>query len=229
MKYWRCVFILCVLGMTALLAQYQNQSQSSPVPTLSFDLYWEAATPQNYTITVDALGAAHYVSRNPTRAAAGAEPDDPEYDLHFTISGPSRDRIFNLAQELNYFQGQFDYKQHRIANTGAKTLHYQDATRDNSTTYNWSENKSIQELTRLFQGISNTLQFGEKLKFKKRFDKLGLEKELKGMEDLAQNQDLAELQIIAPVLQNIADDTSVLHVARERARRLLAQAGPSKD
>lgn len=226
MKYWRCILILCLLGITALLGQDQNQPQNASVPTVSFDLYWEAATPQNYTITVDAMGASHYVSRNPTRAAQ----DNPEeYDLHFTMSGPSRDRVFNLTRELNYFQGQFDYKQHKIANTGTKTLHYTDATRDNSTSYNWSENKSIQELTRLFQGISNTLQSGERLKFKKRFDKLGLEKELKGMEDLSQNKDLAELQIIAPILQNIADDTSVLHVARERAKRLLAQAGQGKD
>lgn len=226
MKYWRCIFIPCLLGITALLGQVQNQPQNASVPIVSFDLYWEAATPQNYTVTVDAMGASHYVSRNPTRAAQ----DGPEeYDLHFTMSGPSRDRVFNLVRELNYFQGQFDYKQHKIANTGAKTLHYTDATRDNSTSYNWSENKSIQELTRLFQGISNTLQSGERLKFKKRFDKLGLEKELKGMEDLAQNKDLAELQIIAPILQNIADDSSVLHVARERAKRLLALAGQSKD
>ena len=49
------------------------------------------------------------------------------------------------------------------------------------------------------------------------------------MEALAQNKDLAELQVIAPILQNIANDTSVLHVARERAQRLLAGAGLRKD
>ena len=57
-----------------------------------------------------------------------------------------------------------------------------------------------------------------------RFDKLGLEDELKGMEDAAESHNLAELQIIAPTLESIADDTTVLNIARQRAKRLLAKA-----
>ena len=57
-----------------------------------------------------------------------------------------------------------------------------------------------------------------------RFDKLGLEDELKGMENAAENHNLAELQIIAPTLKSIADDTTVLNIARQRAKRLLAKA-----
>ena len=57
-----------------------------------------------------------------------------------------------------------------------------------------------------------------------RFDKLGLEDELKGMEDAAESHNLAELQIIAPTLKSIADDTTVLNIARQRAKRLLAKA-----
>jgi hypothetical protein len=44
------------------------------------------------------------------------------------------------------------------------------------------------------------------------------------MEEMAQNQSLAEIQVIAPLLQNIANDSSVLNIARQRARRLLANA-----
>jgi len=231
MKHRCCIAMVCLLAISALPAQDQNQPPNPAIPTVTFELFWEQATPQSYTITVDGMGAAHYVSRNPTRASAPitAPTYDPEYDTLFTMSGKSRERIFELARELDYFHGDFDYRQHKIANTGTKTLRYADAVRNFSTSYNWSENKSIQELTNLFQGISNTLQYGQRLQFKKRFDKLGLEAELKTMEAQAQNKELAELQVIAPVLQNIADDTSVLHIARERAKRLLAQAGQAKD
>jgi hypothetical protein len=57
-----------------------------------------------------------------------------------------------------------------------------------------------------------------------RFDKLGLEDELKGMENAAESHNLAELQIIAPTLKSIADDTTVLNIARQRAKKLLAKA-----
>ena len=55
-------------------------------------------------------------------------------------------------------------------------------------------------------------------------DKLGLEDELKGMESAQASHNLVQLQIIASTLESIADDTSVLHIARQRAKRLLAKA-----
>ena len=130
------------------------------------------------------------------------------------------------AKTLNYFNGNFDIK-HKVAFTGTKTMIYADPARYFKTSYNYSENKDIEELTRLFQGISNTIEHGRKLQFVRRFDKLGLEKELKGMEEMARNGYLAEIQIIAPTLQNIANDSSVLHIARERAQRLLQNLNSS--
>ncbi len=125
------------------------------------------------------------------------------------MSDGNRDRLFGTAKKLNFFQGDYDFKQHRVANTGRKTLSYDDAGHHTQTVYNWSENKEIQQVTRLFQGISKTIEHGRKLVFLKRFDKLGLDKELHGMEDDAQNQYLAELEIIAPTLRNIENDPTV--------------------
>jgi hypothetical protein len=44
------------------------------------------------------------------------------------------------------------------------------------------------------------------------------------MEDAAESHNLAEVQIIAPTLKSIQDDTKVLNIARQRAKRLLAKA-----
>ncbi|HEY6249816.1 MAG TPA: hypothetical protein VI685_07625 [Candidatus Angelobacter sp.] len=209
--------------MTAF-AQDQNQPLNPTEPTITFDLYWQAATPQNYTIKVESSGKAKYVSRNPTRPAEGSEDArDPDYEVEFLLSPASRDRLFTLAKDSDYFHGDFEYK-HKVAHTGKKTLTYADPARHFQTTYNFSENKDIDQITKLFQGISNTIEHGRKLQFMRRFDKLSLDTELKGMEDMAQNGYLAEIQIIAPLLQNLANDSSILHMARQRAQRLLAGA-----
>jgi len=44
------------------------------------------------------------------------------------------------------------------------------------------------------------------------------------MEDAAQSHNLAELQVIAPTLKSIAEDATVLNIARQRAKKLLAKA-----
>lgn len=214
-------------------SQPQNvaaQEQSAPgvpvTPVITFDLNWEAATPQNYTITMDANGKAQYVSRSPTRTPEGSTEPDPDYLLEFTMSAASRDRILQLAKELNYFNGNFDFTQHKVANTGRKTLTYADSARSFHTTFNWSENKAIEQITKIFQGISNTIEHGRKLQFMRRFDKLGLAAELKAMETMSKADYLAEVQIIAPILQSIADDSSILHIARQSAGRLLMVLNP---
>ena len=60
--------------------------------------------------------------------------------------------------------------------------------------------------------------------FLRRFNKLGLEEELKAMESAAESHSLAELQIVVPTLESIADDPAILNIARQRAKRLLAKA-----
>ena len=44
------------------------------------------------------------------------------------------------------------------------------------------------------------------------------------MEAAADSHNLAELQIIQPTLQSIAEDSTILNIARQRAKRLLAKA-----
>ena len=94
-----------------------------------------------------------------------------------------------------------------MANTGHKTLTYADPVRYFETTFNFSDHKAVDDLARLFQAISNTIEFGRKLEFKHKYDKLGLEGDLKAMEDAMECHNLAELQVIAPTLRSIADDS----------------------
>ena len=220
MKRTGLIVFLLTLAPLALLGQ--DAPQNPTLPTITFDRVWEAYKPQNVTITVQSTGSARYVSRNPfTPPEPGADPD---YTLDFTLSSRNQKKLFDDAREANYFNGDFGYKKHAVASTGKKTLTYSDPVRRFTTTYDYSENKAIEEITNLFSGISNTIEHGRKLVYLHRFDKLGLEDELKGMEDAAQSHNLAELQIIAPTLKSIAEDTTVLNIARQRAKKLLAKA-----
>ena len=138
----------------------------------------------------------------------------------------NRQRIFALARQAGYFNGNFDFSKHKVAQTGIKTLAYEDASRHYQTTYNWSQNPAISELNSIFMAISNTLESGRRLSYLMRFDKLGLEKELKGMEQAAAAGELRELAAIAPTLEQLASDDSYMHIVQERARHLLKLANP---
>lgn len=204
-----------------LMAQNANQDRTPPVPTITYDSYWQAARPQNVTITVKSDGVTTYLSRNPDAPAGADRAQDPDYHVEFTMSPANRNKIFRLAEKANYFHGDFDFRKHAMANTGRKTLTYADIQRHFQTVYNYSDNKPIQEITAIFQNIATTLEHGRKMAFMHKYDKLGLDAELKTADGDAQNHQLAEVQAIAPVLQSIADDPTVLNIARQRARHIL--------
>jgi hypothetical protein len=225
--------VACVLfALPGGGAAQNSTSLNPPIPTVTFERYWEAVKPQDYVITVQSTGNTTYLSRNPSlppeQAATPAEAHeaalDPNYQIQFLMSEANRARVFKLAEQANFFNGNFDYTKHAMANTGRKTLTYADISRHYQTVYNYSQNKAIEELTELFQNISTTLEFGRKLAFTYKYDKLGLDADLAAMEDAAQGHNLAELQVIAPVLQQIADDPTVLNIARQKAKKILGSA-----
>lgn len=233
MKRGGVIFLWLLLPAVSLLTGQtlpaQNSEQNSaavgrqssvPAPSITFDRFWSNFTPQSVTMTVSANGAGKYSSRNPEKT--GDDVDD--FQMDFTVSPAARDKLFRYTKEASYFDGDFTFKKHVVASTGKKTLSYSDPARHFSTTYDYSENKAIQEITNILSGISNTIEHGRKLVFLRRFDKLGLEEELKAMENAAESHNLAELQIIQPTLESIAQDSTVLNIARQRAKKLVAKA-----
>lgn len=137
------------------------------------------------------------------------------------MSAANRQKVFELAQKLHYFQGDYDSNLKHVAQTGKKTLQYQSSQANGSTTYNYSQNPDVQQLTNLFTGIAMTIDFGRKLAYQYRYDKLGMDERLKQLEDLQASHGVEELQIIAPMLRQIWKDPNLMNISRESARRLL--------
>ena len=215
---WMWVSILVVLpvALPAQVPSLHPQQTFTPEPIVSFSLELAGAVPPYYSISVESTGNASYRSSS----IPGDMEGDP-YITKFVISQAARSRIFDLAKKLHYFKGDYEYHKGHLANTGAKILYYTDEKTNNSTTYNYSSNQDIQELTKLFQGISTTLEFGRRLQYYYNHQKLGLDDELKRMDQMADEGQLGELQAVAPILQKIADDQQVMHIDKQHARHLL--------
>lgn len=191
--------------------------------TVTFSLDFPGSDPEHYSVSVQSDGRAHYECS----AKISAESEDREtYQSEFNFSDVTRARVFDLAAQAHYFSGKIDSGNHKLANTGAKKLTYKESQREFTADYNFSPQPAVQQLTALFQGVAATLEFGRRLTHNHRYQKLALDEELKQMEDEARRGDLAEMQAVKPILQEIYDDSSVLNVVRARAQRIMAM-GPA--
>ena len=212
-----CSLCLLVASTFCLAADSQQ-----PAASVSFSLDFPGSDPSHYEIVIANNGEGSYTSNG--KFDEKSDPADPA-PLTFTVSGNIRAQIFDLAKRAHYFTGKVDSGRKNIANTGAKTLAYKDASHTSQATYNYSALPPVEQLTSIFQNLSTTMEFGRRLIYLHKYEKLALDDQLKRMEELQREDGLGDVQAIAPVLKEIANDSSVMNVSRARALRLLASAG----
>jgi hypothetical protein len=186
--------------------------------TVTFSLDFPNSSPEHYSFSVQSDGHAKYESSG--RISADSD-ERSSFDTDFIFSDATRARIFGLAAQAHYFSGKIDSGSKKLAFTGAKKLTYKDGQRNTTAEYNFSPVTAVQQLTALFQAVGATLEYGRRLTYFHHYQKLALDDELKRMEDQARRGDLAEIQALKPVLEEIYEDNSVINVVRARAHRIM--------
>ena len=185
---------------------------------VTFTLDFPQSVPDHYSFSVSADGHASYDSTG--KLTPDSDPGDPFHE-DFLLSSDTCKRIFDLTTKAKYFEGDIDSGKRNLASTGAKVLTYSNGSQKTKATYNYSPNPAVQQLTAIFQNMSTTMEFGRRLDYFHRHQKLALEDELKRMEQMSREKNLEEVSAVAPILHIIVADKSVLNVTRARAQRLL--------
>jgi hypothetical protein len=212
--------LVCLLLLSSALACSQTEAQAPAA--VSFTLDFPNSQPEHYSIRVQSDGSGRYQSSG--RLSADSD-EIGSFDLDFTVTAETRQKIFDLAAKAGYFRKDVDSHHKGIAFSGKKTLSYKDAQRSGESVYNYSSNPAVQELTSLMQNLSSTLEFGHRLQYDHQYQKLALDEELKRMEEMARSNQLVEVTAIQPILDQIIADQSVINITRARAQRLLEGAG----
>jgi hypothetical protein len=206
------------LSLLTIALLWTTSSWAAELATVTFSLDFPNSVPEHYTISVASDGQAHYSC---TARISDQSEDRDNYSSDFTVSDATRARIFELASQARYFSGKIDSGNRKVAFTGKKKLVYAAGQRTNSGEYNYSSVAAVQQLTTLFQDMEATLEFGRRITYEHRYQKLALDDELKSMEDAARSGSLAELMAVKPILQKVYDDPSVMNMTRARALRIM--------
>src|SRR5437868_2215716 len=100
-----------------LQADYSTQTSR---PTITFTLDWPSAQPPHYKLVLASDGAAEYASHLSSSSAAIPAADatntasdsaiEESFTTRFAVSAAIRQRIFTLAQQANFFNGNFNYE-----------------------------------------------------------------------------------------------------------------------
>lgn len=138
----------------------------------------------------------------------------------FQVSGVLRAKMFELASQLNHFQGQ-DLDVHRkIANLGEKTFRWEQGSEQHETKFNYTLNSAAAQLLQIFEGLARQQEHVTLLQRRMRYDRLGVYDALLQFETDYNRSMLPEPQRVLPMLDQIAGDSHFVDIARQRARNL---------
>ena len=227
---------MCSAGVVAMVCSVAVGQEAAPAPKptlkveakrqVSFTFDRKGVLVGHYTLIVHEDGSGVYEGNEIPSATAYGHPADSSavpFQHKITISQATSQKIFSATERLNRFGVPCASKLKNIADTGTKTLKYEGQDGAGSCTYNFSENKDVQSLTEIFQGIAETLDTGRRLDQLHRFDRLGLDAAMKSLSDEVSAGRALEIGTIAGSLKSIASDTDVMARVRSRASALLNQ------
>ncbi len=145
--------------------------------------------------------------------------DDPG-SSPFEVGSALRAKMFELAGQLNNFQGQ-DLDVHRkIANLGEKTFRWEQGATVHEVVFNYTLNSPASQLLQIFEGLARQQELVMLLERRMKYDRLGINDALLQFESDFNRNLLPEPQRALPALDQIAGDSRFVEIGRQRARAL---------
>jgi hypothetical protein len=198
-------------ALAMLLLTVPAIAQQQPTVTLEFS--FPQSQPSQYRLSIARSGEA--VFEEP------ANDKQEPFHSEFRLPSSQTEQIFAAAKDLRFFDADYEYKKHKVANTGEKKLTYAGDGATHSTTFHFSENQRVTQLTAQLQGIAATQDFARKAAFDRRYDKLALDGDVKAFANAVKSGLATNIETIRPTLESLANDPAVLNTVRQRATQLL--------
>jgi len=212
------IWIACAAVLLPVFAKGRGHAQ-----TLSFKLDRVGSPPTQYTIHVEeSSGRGMYRAESP-KPAGTAEQVAPPAEISLVVGTATLKKL--LAAIPLVESGRCETHMKKIAQTGVKVLRYERDGKVSECTYNYSDDERVNTATSQFEAIGETMQYGDRLAAKLRFDRLGLDTEVDGLQSAIAEGRAVDVGNISPVLQAIENDDRVMDRVRRKVARVLVSAG----
>jgi hypothetical protein len=192
----------------AILLLAAISAWAADLPRLSFSKSFPGSSPAYFLIIVDRNGDAFY-----------NESEDPDNAEKLQLEPPVLNQMFALADKLDHFKKPIESGL-KVANTGLKTLRWENGAEKSETKYNYSTLEDARVLGDYFERIGECTRVIVGLKRAIRHDRLGVNAAVNSIQTLWNNKRLLATPQFLALLDQVAGNESYVHMARERAAQI---------
>jgi hypothetical protein len=209
---------ICCLVCLAMAVSVS--AHAADAATITYRRVFMGSNPEFIEIKVSEQGPCTYDIRQLSEDA-GPQP--------FEVGPAVIAKITQLSGELHNFEGQDLDVHRRIAYLGEKTFRYEKGAEVHETKFNYTIDRTANQLLMIFEGLSQQQQDLMNLQQKLKYDRLGVNDALRQFEDDLGKRTLPEPERLLPVLDRVAADPRIVDVARQRARALAERIRSSES
>jgi hypothetical protein len=200
------IVLLLACWATALLGAEKGDK-------LFFSRTFPGSVPEYFDVTVHTSGKVVY-----------REALDDQMPIEFEAPSSDVSRLFEISEELGYFERPLTAPKRETAFTGTKVLRYtKSAGASSEVQYVFADEESVQELTEWFVRVADTEWHFINIERAVQFDRLGVNKAMLQFHAAFDKGRIVAPKQFLPLLQSIANDLKIVHLARSRAAGLAEQ------
>lgn len=202
---------LCLIAPAFAQASEHRVTNRTDSSTLTYRRVFKSSYPEFVEININEDGAGTYDIR---------QLDDTASPQPMQIGSLLVQKMFELADELHDFQG-VDLDVHRrIANLGQKTFIYKKGSETHEVTFNYTLNNPAQQLLTIFDGLQRQELDLSDMQRVMRYDHLGIADVISRVQGDVKNKLIPEPDALLPALDQIAGDSDLMDMSRQRARAI---------
>jgi hypothetical protein len=177
---------------------------------LFFSRDFPGSAPEYFDVTVDTDGKVIY-----------RESLDDELPIEFQASESDISRLFEISEQLGYFEKPLAPAKVKTAFTGTKTLRYTKAGGASGVVeFVFQRDESIKELVNWFLRVGDSAWHRINIERAIQFDRLGVNKTILQFNTAFDRGRIVAPRQFLPLLKKISKDKKILHLARARAAGL---------
>ncbi|MEQ1946142.1 MAG: hypothetical protein ABL995_03070 [Bryobacteraceae bacterium] len=205
MRVRQTIGTIGVLSGALLLASLPVLAEG---PRVIYTKSFPGSLPPFESIAVERDGSAVY-----------NETEDPDNDEKFRIESAAVERIFEIAEKLQHFKTPVESGL-KVANMGRKTFLWEDGATKTQSTFNFSQNEEARALTDIMESAGDSVRMLIELRRVMRHDRLGVHASILKIQAAWDNKRLLGTADFLPILDQVANNEALIHMARERAAQV---------
>ncbi len=145
-------------------------------------------------------------------------------ELSFALKPSTVDSLLALFVQADFLNETKNFvSSRRVADMGMKTIRFESGLRSREVTFNYTEDKILQEIMNFFENLYQQEKSLFEIDLALKYDRLGIPKKLDELERNLTAKRIVAPERFTPVLEKIYHDESLMNLARTEARKILSK------